>query len=418
MFFNKKSYDYQELAKKWGDAVVFENKPEEFYKKGLEFIAQSIQAGGGCLILKSKEVDDYTVRSCLDGRNFSFYPQHCHNLILWLKKNKRGLTRQQILEGAQFLPIRTHALNFFLHFQAEACIPLMDKENLLGLVALSAKKNGKPYESECLNLLNWLAVQFSSVLQNALLQEELRHQKAEREALQDLKSQITANLSHELRTPLTTVIGFAELLAEEIDGPLNNEQKRHIGQVIEGGERLLKTLSALVDMAKLEAGHYPINISQFHLVPLLQGISEEINFNSDTALNISLDGQTPFVYGDLQLVRQIFGHLLDNAAKYTPRGLVEIKAGRKGEMLEICIADTGIGIAEEKLSDIFQGFYQASSGFTREYEGPGIGLALSRKLVEAHGGKLWVKSKPGHGSSFYFTLPLKPVAIRQRELAA
>ncbi len=328
------------------------------------------------------------------------------------------MTKQQILENPQLLTIKIHALNFFLQFQTEVCVPLLYKETLLGIVTLSPKENGKGYTEECLEALDWLGVQFAQLLQNTLLEEEIRRQKTELGTTADLKSQIVANLSHELRTPLTSVLGFAELLAEEIDGPLNPEQKKHIHQVIDGGQRLLKTLSALVDMAKLEGGQYPLHVSQFHLLPILEGISDEVRFNHHTHLNIGLSGQTPYVYGDLQLVRQIFVNLLDNAAKYTPQGRIEVSADKKGEMLEICVADTGIGIAEEKLSDIFKGFYQVSTGLSREYQGTGIGLSLSKKLVEAHGGRLWVKSKPGHGSRFYFTLPLKPVSIKQRELAA
>ena len=419
LLFTKKTYDYSELASKWSSLVAHDLKPEEFHRKTLVFLAETVHAAGGCFIIKEKGVENnFSVRSCLDGRHFSFYGGDCLNFIQWLNKNRKALTRQQVLESPQYFPIKNHALNFFLQFQAEACVPLWDREDLLGFVVLGARKNGKPYTENCLDVLNWSATQISFALQNIILMEQLRHQKMELETMHDLKSQITANLSHELRTPLTSIIGFAELLSEEIDGPLNREQRKHIHQVLDGGTRLLKTLSALVDMAKMEALTYPLNVSQFHLVPLIENITEEIHCNGQTALNITLNGNTPFVYGDLQLVRQIFSHLLDNAVKYTPRGKIEISANKIGEMLEVCIADTGIGIAEEKLSDIFKGFYQVSGGLTREFQGPGIGLALSKKLVEVHGGRLWVKSKPGHGSCFYFTLPLKPVSIKHRELAA
>lgn len=418
MIFHKKSYDYRCLAKKWTVIASHTLKSNEFYQKSLKFAAETVGATGGCLILKEKEGENYSVNFCLNGRNFSFQIQDCFNLIQWLRKNKKALTRQQILEDPRLLPIKIHGLNFFLQFQAEVCIPLWEGENLFGFMVLSMKNNAKPYTEACLEVLDWVALHFSQVLQNGRLQEKLLQQQTELEAMHDLRSQITANLSHELRTPLTSILGFAELLAEEIDGPLNEEQKRHIHQVIEGGGRLLKTLSALVDMAKLEAGQYPLNVSQFHLLPLIESLTEEVRFNHSTAFHMGVDSQTPFVYGDLQLVRQIFANILDNAAKYTPQGKVEVSTLKKGEMLEVCVSDTGIGIAEEKLSDIFQGFYQVSSGLARQFQGPGIGLALAKKLVEIHGGRLWVKSKPGSGSHFYFTLPLKPIVIKHRELAA
>lgn len=418
MLFQKKSYDYKELAKKWVIITPQASPSNEFYKKSLNFIVEALKASGGCLLLKDFEKETFSVKCCLDGRHFSFQNENCLNLIQWFKKNKRALSRQQILEDPKHFPIKIQWLNFFLQFHAEVCAPLWYQEDLIGFVVLSLRRNGRPYTEACLEVLDWLSSQISPFLQNSLLHEKIRTQKAELEAMGDLKSQIIANLSHELRTPLTSILGFAELLSEEIDGSLNEEQKRHLSQVIEGGGRLLKTLSALVDMAKLEAGQYPLNISQFHLLPLVEGLTEGIPFNGATVLHVALDNQTPFVYGDLQLVRQIFVNLLDNAAKYTHQGSVEISASKKGEMLEICIADTGIGIAEEKLTDIFQGFYQVNGGLTREFQGTGVGLNLAKKLVEIHGGRLWVRSKPGLGSHFYFTLPLKPVVIKHRELAA
>ena len=415
--FSKKSYDFRELARKWGEGCIQTGLHNGCYNQWLKLIADSVQAQGGYLLWQ--EGSSYGVKACLDGHHFSFYPKDCEKLIQWLKKYKRAISRQSILSDSQYFPIKIHGLNFFLQFQAEVCVPLFaGAETLSGLLVFGPKKNNKEYTLACLEVLEWFAVQLSPWLHNGLLTEELRHRQAETQALRDLKSQMIATLSHELRTPLTSVLGFAEILGEEIDGPLLPEQKKHVEEILGGGQRLLKTLSALVDMAKMEAGQYPLNVSQFHLIPILEGVLGEIPLNAEIDLEVSLNGHTPMVYGDLQLVRQVFRQLLDNAAKYTPRGKVSVAACRKGEMLEICIADTGIGIPKEKLPDVFGGFFQISSGLTRTYQGPGIGLALSKKLVEAHGGKLWAESQPGHGSQFYFTLPLKPITIRHKELAA
>ncbi len=416
MFFKPKGYDYEELAKKFSHLVAKYFSPDEFYLHILRFVMESVGSEGGSLVLKEKET--YTVKQCLGWESFAFRMEECLGLIHWLKKNHCAITRQQLLEDPHFAPIKTTGLNFFIQFQGEVSLPLYAHGELLGLVTLAAKKGSKPYTPACLTLLNWLGAQISMHLQNNLLKEAIRLQTLELEGVKDLKSQIVSNLSHELRTPLTGVIGFAELLAEEIDGPLNNEQKRHVTQIQNGAERLLKILSALVDLAQLEAGNLPLHVQQFHLAPLVASLSDEIPLNSETALKIVLDHATPRIYGDINLVRQIFKHLLDNAAKYTPKGEVQISADKKGEMLEVCVADTGIGIAEDKLTRIFDGFYQVNGGLTREFQGPGIGLSLSKKLIELHGGRLWVKSMPGRGSRFFFTLPLKPVVIKHRELAA
>ncbi|MBI4223857.1 MAG: HAMP domain-containing histidine kinase [Deltaproteobacteria bacterium] len=419
MFFQRNSYNFNKLAKKWSGLCAQAGLQEGCYAKWLQLIADAVGAQGGCLILREGNSASLGVKACLDGRHFSFYPQDCSKLMQWLEKNRRGITRRQILEDSEYFPVKIHGLNFFLQFQAEACVPLFGgQERLAGILVVGPKKNSREYGAACLEVMEWFAAQLAPCLQNGLLTEELRRRQTEIDALRDLKSQMIANLSHELRTPLTSILGFAEILAEEIDGPLLPEQKRHVEEISDGGERLLRTLSALVDMAKIEAGQYPLNVSQFHLGPVLEGALDEIALNGEIDLEVSLNGHTPMVYGDLQMVRQVFRQLLDNAAKYTPRGKVTVSAGRKGEMLEICVADTGIGIAKEKLPEIFRGFYQISSGLTRTYQGPGIGLALSKKMVEAHGGRLWAESRPGQGSQFFFTLPLKPITIRHKELAA
>lgn len=415
--FQKKSYDFSKLAQKWVEVCTQTGLNSGCYQKWLQRIADSVGAQGGCLVLR--ESNAWEVKACLDGRHFSFPLTDCSKLIAWLERHKRAITRRQILEDPQYFPIKIPGLNFFLQFQAEACVPLFGAFGALaGFLVFGPRQVNREYDGAGLEVLEWFAVQLAPWVQNALLQEELRRQQSEIFGLRDLKSQMIANLSHELRTPLTSVLGFAEILHEGIDGPLSPEQKKHVAEILDGGQRLLKTLTALVDMARMEAGQYPLNVSQFHLAPVLEGVLGEIPLNAEIDLEVALNGHTPMVYGDLQMVRQVFRQLLDNAAKYTPRGKVSVSALRKGEMLQICVADTGIGIPKEKLPDIFGGFRQISSGLTREYQGPGIGLALSKKLVESHGGRLWAESRPGQGSQFYFTLPLKPITIRHKELAA
>ncbi|MDP2600533.1 MAG: HAMP domain-containing sensor histidine kinase [Deltaproteobacteria bacterium] len=416
MFFKQKSYDYEDLAKKFSKLVAQNSASGPFYCDVLKFIVEAVESEGGSLVLKENEA--YTVKQCLGWESFAFRMEECLGLIQWLKKNHVAITRQQLLDDPHFAPVKNVGLQFFVQFQGEVCLPLYAQGELLGLVTLAPKRKGKPYTKQSLILLDWLGAQVALHLQNILLKDQMRQQTMDLEGVKDLKSQIISNLSHELRTPLTGIIGFSELLAEEIDGSLNQEQKRHLVQIQSGAERLLKILSALVDMAQLEAGNLSLHVQQFHLAPLVGSLSDEIPFNSETALKISLESTTPRIYGDVNLVRQIFKHLLDNAAKYTPKGEVLISADKKGEMLEVCVSDTGIGIAEDKLTRIFDGFYQVNGGLTRQFQGPGIGLSLSKKLIELHGGHLWVKSAPGRGSRFYFTLPLKPIAIRHRELAA
>lgn len=414
--FAKKGYDYDSLAKKLSVLFSKKNSPNNFYLSLLQFFCDALGSQRGTLVLK--EGERFIPRQSLKEENFSFRMEECIPFIEWLKKYKEPISRQQLLSEPKFATLKKMGLHFFIQFQAEICIPLFIEERLAGFITLSSKQEGKPYTEACRNLCNWIAVQVALSLQNTRMMDESRYHQVEVDAAKELKNQIISNLSHEFKTPLTGVIGFAELLAEEIDGPLNPEQKNHIERVLEGAQRLLKVLTALVDLAKLETGHLPLNVQQFHLEPLVASLSEELPFSSDTAFKVSLTGDTPRIYGDLTHVRQIFKQILDNAAKYTPQGFVEVTAGKKGEMLEVCVADSGIGIAEDKLGKIFENFYQVDGGLSRRFEGSGVGLTLSKKLVELHGGRLWVESAPGLGSRFFFTLPLKPIVIKHRELAA
>jgi len=145
---------------------------------------------------------------------------------------------------------------------------------------------------------------------------------------------------------------------------------------------------------------------------------KSLRLNEETRVCVALDAMTPGVYGDEERVRQVFKHLLENAAKFTKRGRISVEAEKTGEMLKIAIVDTGIGIAREKQKEIFEDFRQADGSMTREYAGLGLGLSISRRIIELHGGRLWLASKVGKGSRFYFTLPLKPVSVRYPEISA
>lgn len=416
MFFKKKRYDYEELAKKLSVLLSERSNPNDHYRRLLKFLCEVFETEGASLILK--EGERFVVRQSVGWENFSFRMEECLPFIEWIRKDRGTVTRQQLFSEKTLAPIKKIGLNFFIQFQAEACLPLFLKEELTGFITLSLRRSGKSFARECRKLLDWMGVQFSLSLQNRILAEQVSYQNMEFHAVKSLKSQILANISHELKTPLTGIIGFAELLAEEIDGVLNEEQKKHLDHVLEGSNRLLKVLSALVELAKLESGDSPFQVQQFHLAPLVHSLTEELPLSHGTKLNIELGNGIPRVYGDLGMVKRIFQHLLDNAVKYTPEGKIEVSAQKKGEMLEVCIADTGIGISNDKLTKIFENFYQGDGSITRKFEGSGIGLSLSRKLVDLHGGRLWVQSALGKGSSFYFTLPLKPIAIKHRELAA
>jgi signal transduction histidine kinase len=172
----------------------------------------------------------------------------------------------------------------------------------------------------------------------------------------------------------------------------------------------------MVDLAKLEANHLSLNVKRHNLQKMFAKAVSTHKPTNGTALKITLQ-DTPPVYGDELWLDKLFTHVIGNAIKFTPNGEIIVNAERAGEMLKVAVKDTGVGIEPEKQKAIFESFNQGQIGADRPYEGAGLGLAISRKVVELHGGRIWFSSSPGKGSNFYFTLPLKPTSLKTVELA-
>jgi PAS domain S-box-containing protein len=236
---------------------------------------------------------------------------------------------------------------------------------------------------------------------------ELELRNREVEHANQLKSEFLASMSHELRTPLHTVIGFAELLGEEIEGPLNDKQKRFIGHIHKDSLHLLELINDVLDLSKIEAGGLRIRRES---LDLQSGVEEAISSIRPRAtakfitLESAVSAATPILADPLRF-KQILYNLLSNAVKFTPEGgKIRVEAQLGGGYAEISVTDTGIGIPSERHADIFDKFYQLGATTKGIREGTGLGLAITRALVEEHGGRIWVASEPGKGSRFSFTI--------------
>jgi signal transduction histidine kinase len=239
--------------------------------------------------------------------------------------------------------------------------------------------------------------------------DELQRVYRELEVASQHKSDFLATMSHELRTPLNAIIGFSEVLREQMFGELNERQLAYVGDVHEAGKHLLSLINDVLDLAKIEAGRMDLELSQVALPDLLRSA---VSMHSESAsrggieLTLQTEPETITIAADDRRVRQVVFNLLSNAVKFTPSGgRVDVSARLEDGQIEVAVADTGPGIAAEDLETIFEEFEQASDG--RQAEGTGLGLPLSRKLVELHGGSLRAESTPGHGSTFRFTLPVR-----------
>jgi signal transduction histidine kinase len=244
------------------------------------------------------------------------------------------------------------------------------------------------------------------------MSEELGRLYREIESASQHKSEFLANMSHELRTPLNAIIGFSEVLLERMFGELNPKQEEYLKDVLASGRHLLSLINDILDLSKVEAGKMELEPSAFNLPASLEGcltLVRERATRHGIGLALTVDERVGDVVADERKVRQVVLNLLSNAVKFTPetgRVVVEITQG-EGEV-EIAVSDTGVGIAPEDQAAVFEEFRQVGSDQSRKSEGTGLGLALARKFVELHGGRIWLTSEVGKGSTFAFTLPLRP----------
>jgi PAS domain S-box-containing protein len=242
---------------------------------------------------------------------------------------------------------------------------------------------------------------------------ELQSRHREMERTDRLKGEFLISMSHELRTPLDTVIGFSELLAEEMKGPLNEDQKRFVQYIHRDALHLLELINEILDLSKIEAGRLELRTTTFDMSAAIEETLSSIRLRSEAkSIRIETQIATRFtLHADRLRFKQILFNLLSNAVKFTPeRGEIRIEAARGDGLVEIAVSDNGIGIAEDEHQSIFDKFHQVIK--MTKGEGTGLGLAITKALVEQHGGHIWLESEPGEGSRFTFTIPAETTAAQ------
>jgi signal transduction histidine kinase len=242
------------------------------------------------------------------------------------------------------------------------------------------------------------------------MNDELRRLYGELETASRHKSEFLANMSHELRTPLNAIIGFSQVLQQRLFGEVNEKQDEYLDDILSSANHLLSLINDVLDLSKVEAGQVELELDLFSLREAVERgvvMVRERAHKNGVELTVDLAEDVDVVRGDERRVRQIVFNLLSNAVKFTPSGgsIVVATAHRPGEV-EVSVADTGPGVPPEDVERIFGEFQQTDVGM-RQREGTGLGLALSKRLVELHGGRIWVESELGEGSRFAFTLPLE-----------
>jgi len=243
------------------------------------------------------------------------------------------------------------------------------------------------------------------------MNDELQRLYRELETASEHKSEFLANMSHELRTPLNAIIGFSQVVREGISGEVNAKQAEYLDDILTSGNHLLALINDVLDLSKVEAGQVQLVLAPFSIRDALErGLSmvREQATRDGVQMALHANGGLDTVTGDERRIRQVIFNLLSNAVKFTPSGgLVDVSATQSNGEVRVSVADTGPGIAAEDLDRIFQEFQQTEEG-ARHQEGTGLGLALSKRFVEMHGGRIWCDSEVGRGSTFVFSLPAGP----------
>jgi signal transduction histidine kinase len=240
----------------------------------------------------------------------------------------------------------------------------------------------------------------------------IRLKQAEAAATQanELKTRFITNLSHELRTPLSAIINFSFILSENYHGTVTKDQQDYLLRIHDSGELLLEIVNDLLDLAKIESGQMNLFVEPIDLITLGDRVMHTIAglaASKPIQLYEELPAELPPVKGDATRIRQVLLNLLGNAVKYTDEGRIMLRIADTGRgFIQVSVIDTGIGIQEKDFEMIFEEFRQTEEAFALRKQGTGLGLPISKKFIELHGGKMWVESEVGRGSTFHFTLPI------------
>jgi signal transduction histidine kinase len=288
--------------------------------------------------------------------------------------------------------------------------PLLLGDTALGAIAM-LRTEVRPFSDKQLALLRTFADQAVIAIQNARLFNEIQEKSHQLEIANQHKSAFLANMSHELRTPLNAVIGFSEMLAARYFGDLTAKQAEYVNDIHGSGKHLLSLINDILDLSKIEAGRMELEEGEFDLQAALDNaltLVRERAQRGGVALRLETEPALGAFVGDERKLKQVMLNLLSNAVKFTPRGgAVSVAAKRVDGAAEITFSDTGAGIAPGDQEAIFEAFRQVGTDATRKREGTGLGLALTRRFVELHGGTIRVESAPGKGSTFTVRLPIR-----------
>ncbi len=293
-------------------------------------------------------------------------------------------------------------------FRALLFVPLLGAEGIVGALIVRRKQPGE-FLKNTVELLQTFAAQSVLAIQNARLFSKIEEKSRELAEASQHKSQFLANMSHELRTPLNAILGYTELMADGAYGEPSEKMLGILKRLEANGKHLLGLINDVLDLSKIEAGQLVLDLSDYSVQDIAQTVRstlEPLAADKKLAFKIDMASELPPGRGDGRRLTQVLINLVGNAIKFTDAGEVVIKAAATDGSFHLSVRDTGPGISAADQSKLFQEFQQADNAITRKKGGTGLGLAISKRIIEMHGGKIWVESQVGQGSTFAFTLPV------------
>jgi signal transduction histidine kinase len=313
-----------------------------------------------------------------------------------------------ILDEREAIATRARPVLSPLGYRSVLAVPLLREARLMGALTVYRREPGN-FSPEVVNLLQTFATQSALAIQNARLFREIEDKGRQLEAANRHKSEFLANVSHELRTPLNAIIGFSEVLGERMFGELNEKQAEYTEDILSSGRHLLSLINDILDLSKIEAGRMEFESGKFDLPSAIENVLilvRERVTRHGIRLERLVDERLGEFLGDERKIKRIPLNLLSNAVKFTPEGgRIEVRASLGVGSVVLSVADTGIEPQDRDI--IFEEFRQVGTNYAQKREGTGLGLSLTKKFVEMHGGKIWVESELGKGSTFTFTLPIQ-----------
>jgi signal transduction histidine kinase len=306
-------------------------------------------------------------------------------------------------------PTPVHDLILNAGYRSLLVVPLVGAEESVGALVVRRSQPGE-FAHQTMDLLQTFAAQSVLAIQNARLFQEIEAKSQELAVASQHKSQFLANMSHELRTPLNAILGYTELILDAIYGEVPSKMRGVLERVQSNGKHLLGLINDVLDLSKIEAGQLTLSVADYSIKEVVHSVFaavESLAQEKKLALRVDLPKDLPTARGDERRLTQVLLNLVGNAIKFTDNGEVAIRASASNGAYTLSVCDTGPGISPSDQAKIFEEFQQADSSATKKKGGTGLGLSIARRIIELHGGRIWVESELGHGATFSFTVPVK-----------